>query len=60
MPNITPSPALPRKTAMSTRGVAAAPAIRSPVPNPQNLGQSGTRLNSGQTRSKADSSRKTG
>ncbi|WP_375453161.1 TonB family protein, partial [uncultured Nostoc sp.] len=60
VPNITPSPALPRKTAMSTRGVAAAPATIPPVPNPKNLGQSGTRLNSGQTRSQAHSSRKTG
>ncbi|MHC5825284.1 MAG: energy transducer TonB family protein, partial [Nostoc sp.] len=67
VPNITPSPALPRKTAMSTRGFstrgyanAYAPATIPPVPNPQNLGQSGTRLNSGQTRSQAHSSRKTG
>ncbi|MHC5672250.1 TonB family protein [Nostoc sp.] len=62
VPNITPSPALARKTAMSTRGYANAyaPATIPPVPNPKNLGQSGTRLNSGQTRSQAHSSRKTG
>ncbi|MEH2007393.1 energy transducer TonB family protein [Nostoc sp.] len=60
VPNITPLPALPRKTAMSTMGVAAAPATIPPVPNPKNLDQSGTRLNSGQTRSQAHSSQKTG
>ncbi|MHC5815568.1 MAG: TonB family protein [Nostoc sp.] len=62
VPNITPSPALARKTAMSTRGYANAyaPATIPPVTNPKNLGQSGTRLNSGQTRSQAHSSRKTG
>ncbi|WP_334885588.1 energy transducer TonB family protein [Nostoc sp.] len=52
VPNITPPPALPRKTAI-------APATIPPAPKPKKLAQAGTRL-SGRTPSQAQSSRKTG